>query len=858
MLRKVIKHAKVLFSIKNRKFQVVLLGTLLVGIFVVGNFAFASDPDMTTTIVQFLNRLLFFIVAGLGWVLMKIFALIVIISSYNDFVVSKAVTKGWVLVRDVCNMLFVVMLLVIAFAQILNVEKYPVKKMLPKLIIAAVLVNFSKLICGLMIDFAQVVMMTFVNGYQATAGANLIQGLGINKLMQLNEKSSDIQNPVDHTSIFIALFLAAMLLVIAIFVTVMVLGLFVMRIVTLWILVVLSPVAFAMNVFPDGMGKKMKDKWWGEFTSAVVIGPVMAFFLWLSLLIMSDPAGMYPDKHTEIENKSEGGVVSNISYVDNLAQFAIALAMLMASLSIAGELGGAMGSAASKKSGQASSFAKKAISHGTGYSAARSGVKALPGGIKKGWQNERFREARHSAKAAIKKAPAVVIGGAAGGLAAAGKAVKDGKGIKAAGSAMVSGAREGGAYQMKHGTAGRADLAAKKQMKQARLDNKQKEAAKVLEGMDVTTPEEAQKVAGSKRYSKHMRKAAAMVAAKKGYKDVKDANGNVVSTVADQARQHRELFKGDKEGLKAHKETMQKRQAYAAYDLTDKKEAKAFRGAADRGEFDLAAQEPEAYKNEDFLEQAYEVTGPKQYQATMERASNRGLEYKEAVKTGNKKFAGGKMLDHEEYLAKGRAGVLSAQRAVRALPTTASTNERTQAAQKVTLATASLAKTQKDASEFRAIAGNITDSFEEGFGARDSRGRVVERDVFSSSPVDGVSSDSSGLDTAIPKIKGADLGKRELSSPRAIQAVSEHASVSQMSKMADAGEEHSEDNIDKVTQHLMTTVRASLPAPATPTYAVEKKKQDVAKEKLGRMAANDKIINALKGQTADDMKAFAP
>ena len=45
------------------------------------------------------------------------------------------------------------------------------------MLIAAILVNFSKLICALIVDAGQVFMLTFVNGYAATGGANIIAGL---------------------------------------------------------------------------------------------------------------------------------------------------------------------------------------------------------------------------------------------------------------------------------------------------------------------------------------------------------------------------------------------------------------------------------------------------------------------------------------------------------------------------------------------------------------------------------------------------------------------------------------------------------------------------------------------------------
>jgi hypothetical protein len=51
-------------------------------------------------------------------------------------------SNGWVITRDIANMFFIVILLVIAFATILQIEQYNYKKWLPKLILMAILINF--------------------------------------------------------------------------------------------------------------------------------------------------------------------------------------------------------------------------------------------------------------------------------------------------------------------------------------------------------------------------------------------------------------------------------------------------------------------------------------------------------------------------------------------------------------------------------------------------------------------------------------------------------------------------------------------------------------------------------------------
>src|SRR3989338_8231957 len=90
---------------------------------------------------------------------------IVALTSYNNFVKESSIIGAWVIIRDLCNMFFILILLVVAFAAILRIESYQWKKILPKLLIMAVLINFSRTFCGLIIDASQIIMLTFVNAW---------------------------------------------------------------------------------------------------------------------------------------------------------------------------------------------------------------------------------------------------------------------------------------------------------------------------------------------------------------------------------------------------------------------------------------------------------------------------------------------------------------------------------------------------------------------------------------------------------------------------------------------------------------------------------------------------------------------
>jgi hypothetical protein len=118
-------------------------------------------------------------------------AVVVAIAQYNDFTNSAAVVYGWVVIRDICNMFFIVILLVIAFSVILRIDGYDIKKMIPKLLIMAVLINFSRTICGLIIDLAQVIMLTFVASFKNLAGGGFVTMFGMDKYLAFSETKTD-------------------------------------------------------------------------------------------------------------------------------------------------------------------------------------------------------------------------------------------------------------------------------------------------------------------------------------------------------------------------------------------------------------------------------------------------------------------------------------------------------------------------------------------------------------------------------------------------------------------------------------------------------------------------------------------
>ncbi|PKM91087.1 hypothetical protein CVU82_03460 [Candidatus Falkowbacteria bacterium HGW-Falkowbacteria-1] len=337
------------FFTKNKKIFISLAPILLVGIiFLFPNLVHAGVGE---TIATVLGWVLYPIIWILGKILLVLMNVLIGIAQYNSFIDSNAVKIGWALVRDLCNMFFILILLIIAFATILRVEQYNLKTWLPKLLLMAVLINFSKLICGAFIDVAQIVMLTFVNAFKDMAGGNLTEMLGVTKILSFDQGSSE---DVTGWTILGSIILALIFSIISVVVILTMLVMLAMRIIMIWIYVVLSPLAYLLASFPQG--QSYSQRWWSDFSKNLIVGPVLAFFIWLSFASLggvegsSDIVKMKRDNPggEEVAGGSDSATITEAGSSENITKFIISIGMLLGGLMIAQEMGGAAGKIAGK------------------------------------------------------------------------------------------------------------------------------------------------------------------------------------------------------------------------------------------------------------------------------------------------------------------------------------------------------------------------------------------------------------------------------------------------------------------------------------------------------------------------------
>ncbi|MBU1032822.1 hypothetical protein KJ937_02750 [Patescibacteria group bacterium] len=322
---------KKIFNVDVRPYAVLFL-VLVIGVFGVANGANAQlSSDILNGAIGIFGRFAGIIISFLGNMVLLVTSALIQFASYNDFIHAKPVEIGWVLMRDVVNMFFIVLLLVSAFSTIIGYNtEFHYKKVLPKLLVMAVLINFSKTLVGLMIDFSQVIMLTFVNAFSAAAGGNFMTAFRLNEITALDPNNPSVYETGAHLT---ASILAIMMLGISLTVLIIMAGFLVFRIVGLWMLVITAPVAFFATALPGklkGALSVFTDGWWSRLSALLVAGPVMAFFLWLALaVVQGGDVIILKDTAEATAASSRANFVTTIGNASNIGQFFVAVVFLL-------------------------------------------------------------------------------------------------------------------------------------------------------------------------------------------------------------------------------------------------------------------------------------------------------------------------------------------------------------------------------------------------------------------------------------------------------------------------------------------------------------------------------------------------
>ncbi len=199
----------------------------------------------------------------------------------------SVVQAGWEITRNLANMGFILILVFIGLATILRIKDYEAKKLLPTLIIVALLINFSPVIVGFVVDISNLITNFFLNlgSWESTVTAWSIIGDYFEKVFVILTGLGPIWSVIGN--VVGTLILGVVLICFfgySAWIYLLVAFLFIARIIVLWIIMILAPLAFLFYVLPAG--KKLAKEWWQQLVQWAILAIPLGFFLFLSFKVL--------------------------------------------------------------------------------------------------------------------------------------------------------------------------------------------------------------------------------------------------------------------------------------------------------------------------------------------------------------------------------------------------------------------------------------------------------------------------------------------------------------------------------------------------------------------------------------------
>ena len=236
-------------------------------------------------------------VQGIGWIICPVSNWLAdgidyMYSALQEFLKTKplettnqnsGIYLAWVIMRNISNVAFIVAFLVIIYSQLTSVgiSNYGVKKMLPRLVIAAVLVNLSFTICAILLDLSNIAGYAFQDAFMgikntiSTVGENTSTWTWSEVIVMILSNGALAGGVVATVAMGAELLPLALSALVGIgLVLLLVLLIMAARQALIVILIIISPLAFVCYLLPGT--EKWFKKWRDLFFTMLVFFPAFA------------------------------------------------------------------------------------------------------------------------------------------------------------------------------------------------------------------------------------------------------------------------------------------------------------------------------------------------------------------------------------------------------------------------------------------------------------------------------------------------------------------------------------------------------------------------------------------------------
>ncbi len=209
--------------------------------------------------------------------------------NYRNLAPLKAT---WGVIRDIANMSFIFVLLYAGIKTILGQEKNS-QEVIKNVIIAAVLMNFSLFLTGVVIDISNALSVTLYDAIVpgvAAKGFQLQSGLSSAFMEHLKVQSLyKVATEIDVPGIIMVGIMGSIMLLITSFVFFAVAIMFVIRYVVLLLVLILSPIYFVSLALPKGVEMDgYKNQWLNSLLGQAFFAPIYLLITWIAVQVMGE------------------------------------------------------------------------------------------------------------------------------------------------------------------------------------------------------------------------------------------------------------------------------------------------------------------------------------------------------------------------------------------------------------------------------------------------------------------------------------------------------------------------------------------------------------------------------------------
>lgn len=289
-----------------------------------------------------------------------------LVYSLNFGLLLKAVPIvdiGWKILRDVANLCFIFILLYIAINTILQTKSADTKRLLIRVIIVAILLNFSLFFAKVVIDSSNILALQFYEkmstgsdgddrkAYDKGISQTFIKNLGLESVYKAGggDSSATGVEPIPNIRNTIVIMIGgALMILVTAFVFFAGAIMFIIRTIVLIFLLVLSPLAFLSMILPQT--ESHWKKWSGMLLSQSFFAPIYMIMMYIVISIVSTGSFSTPSgTPTNIASFLSG----NASSVGTIYVYLILIALMLGSLFVAKSLGAVGGDFARNMAGKA-------------------------------------------------------------------------------------------------------------------------------------------------------------------------------------------------------------------------------------------------------------------------------------------------------------------------------------------------------------------------------------------------------------------------------------------------------------------------------------------------------------------------